>query len=201
MRTIAFIDGLNLYHSLLPLKSKGATYKWLDLKTLCGSFLQSSEELEDIYYFTALPYWNQGKVDRLKQYIKALEITGVKVIYGNFKRVTRKCRSCKDSYQTFEEKETDVNIGLYLLDLAYQDAFDKFLLLTGDTDLIPAIKIISSRFLDKQSHVLMPIHGKGKSLKDSVDKVSKIKEEHLKRSLFPDVIDRNGIKISKPAGW
>ncbi len=148
MKTTAFIDGLNLYHSL-PKR-----YKWLDLKRLCQFFLKKSDTLTDIYYFTALAKWNEGKVKRHKRYIKALETVGVKVIYGNFKTVTRKCRNCLKEYKTFEEKETDVNVGLHLLNSAYQNQFDKFLLLTADSDLIPAIKMVLEYFPNKESHIL-----------------------------------------------
>ena len=92
-KTVAFIDGLNLYHSLPK------QYTWLNLKKLCQFFLKKSETLTDIYYFTTLAKWDEGKVKRHKRYIKALETTDVKVIYGNFKTVTKKCKNC------FKEEE------------------------------------------------------------------------------------------------
>lgn len=70
MRITAFIDGLNLYHSL-PKK-----YKWLDLKKLCQTFIKKTEKLNNIYYFTALAQWNERKVKKHKEYIKALETSG-----------------------------------------------------------------------------------------------------------------------------
>ena len=84
MKTIAFIDGFNLYHSLLTIH-KDEKCKWLDLKSLCQSFLKKSDNLIDIYYFTALAKWDEGKILRHKEYIKALETTDVKVIFGKFK--------------------------------------------------------------------------------------------------------------------
>ena len=75
------------------------------------------------------------------------------------KRVTKKCRKCYKKYQTFEEKETDVNIALYLLRMAFQNKFDKFFLIIGDTDLIPAVKMIREYFPNKKSHIIIPING------------------------------------------
>ena len=200
MKVIAFIDGFNLYHSLAA-NPETKKYRWLDLKKLCHLFVQKSETLTDIYYFTALAKWDQGKVTRHKEYIKALETTGIHVVYGNFKYVTRKCRKCHKKYKTFEEKETDVNIGLYLLKLAYQNEFEKFFLLTGDSDLIPALKMTQEHFPNKKSHIIIPTNGRAQSLKDLADCNSKIKIRHLKNSLFPNVIHLQNGTISKPNKW
>ena len=194
MKTTAFIDGLNLYHSLPK------QYTWLDLKKLCQFFLKKSDTLTDIYYFTTLAHWNDGKVKRHKKYIKALETADVKVIYGNFKRVTRKCRNCFKEYKTFEEKETDVNVALHLLNSAYQNQFDKFLLLTADSDLIPAIKMIAEYFPNKESHILLPINARSSEDLRNNYNTSKIKEKHLKNSLFPKTIHLKNGTISKPEG-
>jgi len=43
---------------------------------------------------------------------------GVNTILGNFKRKDRKRPKCFSKWTGHEEKETDVNIALYLLDLA-----------------------------------------------------------------------------------
>ena len=200
MKVIAFIDGFNLYHSLAA-NSETKKYRWLDLKKLSHLFVKKSEVLTDIYYFTALAKWDQGKVARHKEYIKALETTGIKVVYGNFKYVTKKCRKCHKIYQTFEEKETDVNIGLHLLKLAFQNEFEKFLLLTGDSDLTPALKMIREHLPNKESHIIIPINGRAWSLKNIADSSSKIKMKHLKSSLFPDTINLNPGAITKPDKW
>ena len=197
MKVIAFIDGFNLYHSLAA-NSETKKYRWLDLEKLCHLFVRKSEILVKVYYFTALAKWDQGKMARHKEYIKALETTNIQVVHGNFKYVTKKCRECHKQYQTFEEKETDVNIALHLLKLAFQNEFDKFFLMTGDSDLIPVLKMIREHFPNKRSHIIIPINGRAWSLKNIADNSSKIKTRHLKNSLFPDVIHlQNGI-ISKP---
>ena len=199
-KVIAFIDGFNLYHSLAQ-NPQTKKYRWLDLKKLCQHFIKQSESLKRVYYFTALAKWDEGKVRRHKQYIKALETTNAKVIYGNFKRVTKKCRTCYQKYQTFEEKQTDVNIGLYLLQKAFQNEFDKFFLLTGDSDLTPVVKMIRGRFSNKESHIIIPINGRAWDLKQIADYSSKIKQKHLEASLFPDTIDLQHGTIVKPKEW
>ena len=151
-------------------------------------------------FFTALAQWNENKVKKHKQYIKALETTGVKVIYGKFKKITKKCRECFKQYTTFEEKQTDVNIGLHLLNLCYKDKFDKYLLFTADSDLIPAVKMLQKHFPNKQSHIILPMHAKSE-LKNISSQFSKITEKHLKYNLFSDTIHSDGEIITKPKGW
>ena len=200
MKITAFIDGFNLYHSLAE-NPETKKYRWLDLKKLCQFFLKQSESLTDVYYFTALAKWDGGKIERHKEYIKALETTDVQVVHGNFKRVTKKCRKCYKKYQTFEEKETDVNIALYLLKLAFQNKFDKFFLITGDSDLIPAVKMLREYFPNKKSHIIIPINGRAWSLKHIADSNSKIKMRHLQDSLFSNTIHSKYGTISKPKEW
>jgi len=120
-RVIAFVDGFNLYHSLQenPAYSK---YKWLDIRKLLESYV-SPKELKEIYYFTALVHWKPDKVNRHKIFIRALEQTGVNVVYGEFRKKDRYCSRCKEYYPTFEEKQTDVNIAIHLFRLAIEDRY------------------------------------------------------------------------------
>ena len=97
-KTIVLIDGFNLYHSL-PKELGIKKYRWINLRKLYQMFIKKSETLTDIYYFTAFPEWNEGKVVKHKEYIKALETTGIQVVYGNFKRVTKNTKLLKKKKQ------------------------------------------------------------------------------------------------------
>ncbi len=89
------------------------------------------------------------KVKRHKIFIKAQELKGIRIIYGEFRKRDKHCRVCKNWYQTFEEKQTDVNIAIKLFELAIQDKYDKALIISGDSDLIPSIKAVKSTFPHK----------------------------------------------------
>jgi hypothetical protein len=65
-------------------------------------------------------------------------------------------------FQSAEEKRTDVNIAVYMLDDAYQDVCDQFVLITGDSDLVPVIKTIKLRFPAKKVLVYIPARGRPK---------------------------------------
>jgi uncharacterized LabA/DUF88 family protein len=54
-------------------------------------------------------------------------------------------------FETVEEKRTDVNIAVSMLDDAYQDACDQFVLISGDSDLVPGVSTIRTRFPNKKS--------------------------------------------------
>lgn len=148
IRVVFFIDGFNLYHAIASLKVNHL--KWLDLKKLCQNYAISSQfSIEDIYYFSAIAHWLIGPKRRHEKYLAALKTSGVKPILGKFKNKDRWCRVCKKSSKGHEEKETDVNIALHILDSAYQNSFDRAVIISGDSDLSPAIRLARKRFPKK----------------------------------------------------
>lgn len=187
-RVVFFIDGFNVYHSLA--NKKYDKYKWLDYHKLTRCFISPKiERVESIHYFSAFAYWNPSKFNRHRTCIQALRFFGVNVVLGKFKRVTRKCRaSCKKEYFTFEEKETDVNIAIYLLKKAYIDEFDTAYIVSGDSDLVPAIEEVKSLFPHKTVKCIVPIGRTSEHIKKVCDFNQRMKELHLSTSQLPDTI-------------
>lgn len=103
-KIIFFIDGFNLYHSL-DANPNYHKYKWLDLAKLSSLFTTKKDKLVDIYYFTALATWNTAKANRHKIFIKAQELMGVKIVYGEFKIRDKRCRKCHQFYEIPEENK------------------------------------------------------------------------------------------------
>jgi len=71
-RVIAYIDGFNLFYSSL----KGTKFKWLDIWSICSSFLRPSQELVKVKYFSAhigAVCSNPDKPFRQKIYLEALQ--------------------------------------------------------------------------------------------------------------------------------
>lgn len=201
-RVVFFIDGFNLFHAL-DQNPEYHKYKWLNLSNLAKQFLTSKDTLSEVYYFTALANWNSEKVNRHKQYINALRYVGVDIVYGKFKRKNLKCRAiCKKIYTSFEEKQTDVNIAIYLLEQAIKDEYDTAVILSGDSDLIPAINAVKNSFPEKSIWVLIPIGRQADELKNRCDKNMRIKENHLKNSQFDyDIVKGEKIIASCPKKW
>jgi len=85
-RTIALIDGFNLYHAIASLHRP--ELKWVNLRVLSGLFINTStEQLDRVYYFTAYAEHVTATVlQAQKTYIKALEISAVHPVLGFFKK-------------------------------------------------------------------------------------------------------------------
>lgn len=203
-RVIGFIDGFNMYHSLVAARLNAC--KWLNYRSLAEAFISpKTQELVGVYYFSALVPWDNAKSERHKAYIRALRFVGIDVVLGKFKQVTRNCRgSCGQRFQTFEEKETDVNIAVTMLKLAMQDQFDSALLFSGDSDLVPAVKAVKEVAPHKNIRVVIPYDRSSVDLKNICDSSAKIKRHHLERHQFPDplVIDADkGAVLRKPPEW
>jgi uncharacterized LabA/DUF88 family protein len=201
MANIAFfVDGFNLYHALE--NNKYRKYKWLDISKLCRSFSRKQDQVSGIYYFTALTTWDNAKVIRHKNYIKALESKGIKVIYGEFKRKTRVCGLCHKEYRTFEEKQTDVNIAIHLFRYALEGRYDSAIIISGDSDLIPSISAVKTIFPNKSIGIIIPIDRASESLKKTADFHMKMKEYHLSSCLFPNPLSiGQNQSIYRPDSW
>jgi uncharacterized LabA/DUF88 family protein len=199
-RTIALIDGFNLYHAIAGLRRP--ELKWVNLKTLAGIFINTStEELGEVFYFTAyVDHVAASVLQAQKAYLKALKIAAVRPVLGFFKKKDRKCPSCSHKWASHEEKETDVNIASYLIDLAYQNEFDRALVISNDSDLSPAIRLVRKRFPEKRITTLAPpnYYHSNELIQASSDK-ARIRPEHLEQALFPALVgDPTGLSVNCP---
>ena len=201
-RIIFLIDGFNLYHAL-DYRREYRKYKWVNLAKLSQCFVTDKKDsLEAVYYFTTLATWDPGKVARHRLFIKAQEAQGVNVVYGEFKRKDRYCPLCRNHFRTVEEKQTDVNIAIYLFRLAVSDSYDKAIIISGDTDLTPAVKAVQATFPTKQIGVVLPIGRASEDFKQTADFHYKMKEKHLMTSRFDDtVILADGSRLICPPNW
>lgn len=200
-KVIFFIDGFNLYHSIEdnPTYHK---YKWLDLQALCSRFTNKNEQIVNIMYFTALAHWNPGKVARHLNYIRALENVGISIVLGKFKPKTKTCPRCNSAYGTHEEKQTDINIAIHLFKFAIDNEYEKAFLISGDSDLVPAINEVKKRFPAKEIMAIFPINRKSKEIKSACGSGAKMSEFHLSISLFPDPYTlKDGTILYCPSTW
>lgn len=165
-------------------------------------FVGPLDTLSEVLYFTALATWMPEKAERHKLFIRAQESEGVTIIYGEFKRKDKRCLLCRNRYSTFEEKQTDVNIAIHLLQLAIQDRYDRAVIVSGDTDLIPAVKAVRVTFPGKQIGIMIPIGGSSEDLKKHADFRFKMREHHLASSRFPSLLRlSDGTTLECPPTW
>jgi hypothetical protein len=138
-RTIIYVDGFNFYYGAV----KGGPYKWLNLERFFTR-LRPDDDICQIHYFTALI--NGPTLPNQQLYLRALATCPlVRTVLGNYKAKRVKCTVPGCTYtgdrrmQTVEEKRTDVNIAVQTMEDAYERRCDRFILVSGDSDLVPAV--------------------------------------------------------------
>jgi hypothetical protein len=203
-RVIAYIDGFNLYFGM---KSKGwKRYYWLDLPALCGQLLKPGQNLEATKYFTSRVSPTRHDPDqgiRQNTYLEALEThSGTRAVLGHYLPKSVVCRQCGSSWQTFEEKRTDVNIAIEMLADAHADRFDTALLISADSDLSAPIEKIRSLFPSKRVIAAFPPDRHSGQLARLVHGSFTIGEAKLRKSQLPDlVVKSNGFALARPKRW
>lgn len=206
-RAIIYIDGFNLYYGVLK---DAPAMKWLDLERFCR-LLRPNDDVQAVRYFTALV--NGSTKPHQATYLKALATTpAVNVILGKFKDKTVTCRvvGCAHiaikKFKMPEEKRTDVNIAISMLDDAYQDLCDHLIVISGDSDLVPAVNMVRYRFPAKMITVYVPFRdptrGAAVELRLSASKHRDLPLTLLSKAQFPDVMpDGAGGVLNRPADW
>jgi uncharacterized LabA/DUF88 family protein len=203
------IDGFNLYHSIIDIAryNKGLSVKWLDIRSLCISFLRlidNDAQLEKIYYFSAYAHHlnNPDVTKRHQAYIECLESTGIIPELGRFKYKKISCPFCHRQIPRYEEKETDVSIGIKICEVLYNDECDIIAILTGDTDLAPAVRHTHDYFPDKKIIFIFPFARKNSELAQLAPGSFKINKQSYIRHQFPNEVTLlDGRVVQKPSLW
>ena len=98
-----------------------------------------------------------------------------------------------------EEKGSDVNFAVHLLNDAWKEMFDAAVVISNDTDLVTPIRMVTT---ERKKPVFVICPGRWQiapKLKDVASHVRHIHPAMLKDAQFPDRLPNT--KISKPAGW
>lgn len=213
IRTSFLIDGFNLYHSVKTashdLGLAGAGTRWLDVRSMCQSYLHlidTTARLSEIYYFSALAkHLEIRKPDvtaRHRTYIRCLEDSGVIVELHRFKKSPIICHKCNQRFNRREEKETDVAMAARMFELLVLDKCDTIIFVTGDTDIIPAVKTAQNIFPKKEIAFLMPYKRHNNEISNLVSKHFDISSKNYTKHQFADpFINSKGKSIIKPPSW
>jgi hypothetical protein len=206
VRTVVYVDALNFYYGSL----KGSGWKWLNLQQVFERLL-SHDHLVKVHYCTAMiqgPGWQ-----RQQAYLDAMHkaCPKVQVTFGNMKKRQRVCgvRTCNKPGAKFwhpEEKRTDVNLAVHMVDDAYQGLCDRMVLVTGDTDLVPPIQLIRGRFPQLDLRVYVPAaHKLRKEVHELAQHVHRLKmlpRPLLRQCLLPETVEHPDDRlIREPSEW
>jgi uncharacterized LabA/DUF88 family protein len=195
MKKVAvYIDGFNLYHAIDVLDKPWL--KWLNLKMLSESFLRENEVLVDTNYFSAFATWLPVSYAKHREYVKALKHVGVNTCMGKFKLKPAKCKKCGAEWMKPEEKETDVNIAIKIVEDAVAGNIDRIILITADSDLKPAID--SAKRLNPECELFVVAPPKRYGSARELEPKLEITQGRLAKCLFPpEILDVDGNSIVK----
>lgn len=226
LRAAAIVDGFNLYHSIQdalnnirlandanrqsgkPLQSE--QMRWLDVRGMIGSYTSAlrerfgqAVELDAVHYFSAFArHRGIDTVHRHMDFVSGLVMYGVSVEMASFKRRDASCPECRQTFSYHTEKESDVAVASKLLEVAATRAADVALVVSGDTDLIPAFR--TARRLNPQVRLvsLFPYNRESASLRLLADTSHVLNTKTYRKWQMRDPIELpNGDLLSRPSGW
>lgn len=223
-----YIDGYNLYHSL----NEQFNHKWyyrIDYKVLLQHYIQPDETIIWIDYYTAYCERDIRKVKRHQKLITLLQSQWVRVILWKYttkvSRYTDKKKTTKVDYSQYvkkhidvqhhqqtipqlieyitrEEKWTDVNMALWIVGDWLTDVFDRAIIISGDSDFLPAIKKVKRNKSEKIFTSLLLAKTKWKAIRKACDKTCILSEKHIASAVLPDIIKlKNWKTVTKPSTW
>jgi len=187
-RVAVYIDGFNLYHAIHDLRKPHL--KWVNLSQLAASLCREHERLVKTAYFSAYATWMADAYYRHRQYVTALKSVKVECHMARFSEKSAHCRNCGASWKAHEEKETDVHFSLTFLEDAIDDVFDRAIIISADSDHVPAVRRVRARFPGKQVFVATPPerHGHARELLKACNSGTQITSGRIAKCLFPESI-------------
>jgi len=219
LRANVYIDGFNLYMGALSKTS----YKWLDLERWAKT-LMPSYEVGRVVYCTARLIPDARDVNihvRQDMYLRAIKtLPTVQIYEGKFTvqdirmwrrpeigcqwcdHLTPVCKCCGGNTIPVikrEEKGSDVQLAIQLINDGYKQDYDVALVVSNDSDIQPAVDLVR-RELGRKVIVADPRNNKHPSLLG--DERRRVRPQTLGNNQLPaTLLDLNGNTITKPISW
>ncbi|MEN9361109.1 MAG: hypothetical protein RL095_2644 [Verrucomicrobiota bacterium] len=195
-RTIIYIDGFNLYYAVFKDRPQ---LKWFNFQSYFEALFPGQKV--QVKYFSALVADSARK--RQLALINAMKGQGIEIILGDFQPKDVTCRLCgKTDPRVPKEKKTDVNISVEMISDAGGGVVDQVVLVSGDSDQIPAIAWVRKHHPAIKIRVLFPkgpLFMEYQKMGVTCDFVNKKRmEEHLLPESF---IAGDGARHQRPTEW
>ena len=152
-RVAIFINGSNLYHNLKRYNIR------INFEELIKK-LETKREVVNVFYYTALLDKNFDERGYLKhkEFLDKLEqIPNFNIVICNLRKIIS-----KEGSMEFEIKGDDVFLATDLIKGSYENLYDIAIIVSGDEDFIPAIKLaqknhkkVINAFFPKSSSYLL----------------------------------------------
>lgn len=184
-------------------------YYWIDIVKLCESFLGEGQTLEKVIYFTASPLSPQ-KNSRQSAFLNANKLINserFEIVRGKYLDKHIICPYCKGDISRPEEKKTDVNISIRMIEDCVMDATDIVALVSADSDLVPPLELIQRRFPKIGIKVYFPPSNFSNDLKDNLfhhrsKPILMIRNVHrFQSAVMPDTVAKDNKKYTIPDKW
>jgi 6-hydroxy-3-succinoylpyridine 3-monooxygenase len=234
LRTRIYIDGYNLYYGclkntslkwldivtlfelfILPsvtVKKDGrtATFSLLpeSIKFFTAQILEQAAKADDSVscqarYHSALRKKYNGKINIIEGYYSMMESKAKIVDVENPEKWPKYCQEI--TVWKMEEKQSDVNLALQAYHDAITDAVDHVVIVTNDTDIAPAMKLIREH-TDVIIGLIVPTKNHERQPNADLRTLSHwtrthITEAELKASQLPRVVTGGRNPVSKPDSW
>lgn len=224
VKTIVYVDGYNLYYGCL----KHSADKWLDLKKLFQKILLAQNpgsDLIQIKFFTAdirAKVASHGQAAQIAQqsYHRALETkypNDICIIKGTYSLerasllVYAKPPNKENRIDVWklEEKQTDVRLALEIYRDVANQVIQQVVLVTNDTDLVPALAAVREDFTDQLAIGVIIPRRKGDDGRPANNQLSRyadwtrqyITDLELSASQLPERLPTRKKPIKKPDYW
>jgi hypothetical protein len=157
-RSIIYIDGFNWYFAIFR---HFPEWKWLNIQSFFEE-IRPDDEVVTVKYFTALvepKLLVSEKRSRQNLYLNALrKLPKVRVILGVYQDRSVRClAACHQEYEVPEEKKTDVNIAVHMIDDVIKGSVDRIVIVSGDSDIEPAAAWVCNNYPKIKLNVYIPV--------------------------------------------
>lgn len=133
-RVIIFLDGSNFYHRLKDSEFKFKQLLDFDYKRF-AEWLAHGRIIIDCIYYVGLVRKEVGNT-KSEELVRSQQ-----KLFANLQKLSWivKIGYMMKQDKDYKEKGVDVKLAVDILDMAYQDRYDTAIIISSDTDLIPAI--------------------------------------------------------------
>ena len=226
MRLAMFVDGWNMYWSLRDAKIR--PYGWCDFRRLAQQTTGYPDAVVRVKFFTAEDLPNREKIDKQqKTSTRALEFNRCEVIWGEYRSTHVEVdEQIRNGNSRWREKQTDVALASHMVadcsqieavqgstgEYRWSPGYDEAILLTQDSDFIPAVEIVANEPFNRRVRVLLPPsefsaqHNAARIWKPlerhPMVSVRQLFKDDFARALLPKVVvGSNGETVKCEANW
>ena len=217
-KAVAYVDGLNFYKLRL---SRNKSLRWVNPLSLI-KVLFPDYEIVQMHYFTSelrrTDSISAQKLGRQKTYLRALRTLSPNLEYhlGRFRADSRELPSMPLSLNSsgsdyrrvrvlkVEEKGSDVHLGARLVADAALRKFDFQIIVSNDSDLVPALEIAISEF-GSEIDLVLPLEeilrGSNQLRQRKLHSIRTVPTDKLVVSQFDEVLQDSQGLFHRPSAW